>query len=65
MRRAVQIVYTHEDSMGPATLVALCEDGTIWCCKYGKWKQLPEIPGPKEKTVGQILKEALQDGKDK
>ena len=42
MRKVVQI------QMAGSTVIALCEDGTIWQLKGGpvdfEWAQLPDIP---------------------
>lgn len=46
-RKVVQLV--HQDGLDGATLLALCDDGTIWSYEgdgdSGEWEEIPGPPG--------------------
>jgi len=61
MRKIIQIAGAPETNGAYQTLVALCDDGTLWETYFNrKWQPWAEIPGVPQPAISQML-EAVAD----
>jgi hypothetical protein len=59
MRKAIQIQEVSENKYSGSYLIALCDDGTIWCFGGGSWSLM------KEQVPQGCVKDELTQGDSK